>query len=47
MWAARNNDPEVIKMLIAKGADVNDKDMVGYYYTFIYSTHVLMCTNKS
>jgi len=33
MWAIENNDPEVVKMLTDKGADVNARDKVGYYYT--------------
>jgi len=35
MWAAENNHPEVVKMLINKGADLNARDVVGYYYTCI------------
>jgi len=38
MWAARNNRPEVVKMLIDNGADLNARDKVGYYCTFIYCT---------
>ena len=31
MIATENNQPEVVKMLIDKGVDVNAVDWVGYY----------------
>ena len=43
--AAYENHPEVVKMLTDKGADLNARDEVGYYYTCVYSTHVLLCSS--
>ena len=42
MYAAANNQLEVVKMLIDKGADVNAVDRVGYY-TYV---DVLMCISS-
>ena len=35
VMAAQNNHPEMGKMLTDKGADLNAKNQVGYYYTCI------------
>ena len=40
MIAARYNHPDMVKMLLNKGADLNARDEVGYNYT-VY-THLLM-----
>ena len=37
MIATNNNHPEIVKMLVDKGADLNARDMVGYNYTCIYT----------